>query len=170
MTVHKIGGADAVGYSNYLASTDPLTRRGDYYLSPEGEQVQGVGIWHGQAAAELGLTGEVTREQMLRVWEGKDPSTGEILIRRSAQGEHVAAIDCTFSAAKSVSVVWALASPEHRAELEAAQTRATTTALDHIEASAPLVRRRIGGEVRHQRAAGLVVARFRHHTSLVATA
>lgn len=166
MTVHKIAGEDAAGYSGYLASVDPtITRRGDYYLSPVGEQIAGVGVWHGKAAAELGLTGEVTREQMLRVWEGKDPATGEILIRRSAQGEHVAAVDCTFSAPKSVSVVWALASPEHRAELEAAQSRATTTALDHIEAGAPLVRRRIGGEVRHEHAAGLAVARFRHHTS-----
>jgi len=169
MTVHKIAGADAVGYSGYLASADPVTRRGDYYLSPSGEQIQGVGTWHGKAAAELGLTGEVSREQLLRVWEGKDPTTGELLVRRSAQGEHVAAIDCTFSAPKSVSVVWALADPAHRTELEEAQSRATTVALAHIEAATPLVRRRIGGEVRHERSAGLAVARFRHHTSRLCT-
>ena len=165
MTVHKIGGCDAAGYSAYLASREDMSQRGDYYLSPAGDHVEGIGQWHGRAAAELGLVGEVTREQLLAVWEGKDPRSGEILIRRSARGEHVAAVDCTFSAPKSVSVVWALASPEHRAELEAAQGRAVAVAVSHIEGHAPLVRRRINGEVRHEPAAGLAVARFRHHTS-----
>ena len=114
MTVHKIGGDDAVGYSAYLASREDMSQRGDYYLSPADEQVEGIGQWHGRAAAELGLVGGVTREQLLRVWEGKDPRTGEILIRRSARGEHVAAVDCTFSAPKSVSVVWALSDEPHR--------------------------------------------------------
>ncbi|MBJ7607860.1 MAG: relaxase domain-containing protein [Candidatus Dormibacteraeota bacterium] len=76
MTVHKIGGADAAGYSAYLASRDSMSQRGDYYLSPAGEQIEGIGQWQGRAAAELGLVGEVSREQLLRVWEGKDPAPG----------------------------------------------------------------------------------------------
>src|ERR1035437_10043597 len=123
MTVHKIAGEDTVGYAAYLASSEPH-QRGDYYLGREGRQTEGVGTWHGKAAAELGLTGAVSRDDLMRVWEGKDPSTGEIVVRRSAKQEHVAAVDCTFSAPKSVSVTWALASPAHRAELEEAHSAA----------------------------------------------
>jgi conjugative relaxase-like TrwC/TraI family protein len=146
-------------------SRDPeATRRGDYYLGPDGGASEGTGRWHGKAAAELGLTGTVTREDMLRVWEGRDPRTGDVLIRRGQDGHHVAAVDCTFSAPKSVSVVWALSDPVMRAAIEA-QDRAVAVALDHIERNPPLVRRRIDGQISHEQAGGIAVARFRHHTS-----
>jgi conjugative relaxase-like TrwC/TraI family protein len=166
MTVHKVGPADVVGYADYLASADEeAKRRGDYYLGPDGAASQCTGRWHGKAAAELGLSGAVARDDMLRMWEGRDPRTGDVLIRRGQDGHHVAAVDCTFSAPKSVSVVWGLADAPMRAAIEVAQDQAVAVALDHIERNAPLVRRRIDGQITHEVAGGIAVARFRHHTS-----
>jgi conjugative relaxase-like TrwC/TraI family protein len=126
MTVHKVGALDVAAYANYLTSSKDEERqhvaragtgRGDYYLGRESQTSEPLGAWWGKGAEELGLAGrEVDRGEMVRAWEGKDPSTGEILVRRGGNGEHVAAVDCTVSAPKSVSVVWALSDDEaHRA-------------------------------------------------------
>jgi conjugative relaxase-like TrwC/TraI family protein len=164
MTVHKIAAAEVGGYADYLASHGG-SGRGDYYLGKDGQRSHAVGRWHGRGAAALGLGGDVARDQLLRVWAGRDPQTGRLIVKRSPSGDHVAAIDCTFSAPKSVSVVWALSDQAHRERLEAAQDRAVEVALLHIEKNAPLVRRRVDGAITHEKAAGLAVARFRHHTS-----
>jgi conjugative relaxase-like TrwC/TraI family protein len=164
MTVHKIAGSDTERYVAYLASQGPERRRGDYYLGHEGRPAEGPGEWLGQGAVALGLSGEVDRDQLLRLWQGQDPRTGEQLVR-SAHGIHTAAVDCTFSAPKSVAVVWALGDQATRDRVEQAHQQAVRVACAHLEAHAPLVRRRIGGQVRHERAQGLVIARFRHHTS-----
>ncbi|HUY61343.1 MAG TPA: MobF family relaxase [Candidatus Dormibacteraeota bacterium] len=167
LTVHKVGAADTAGYAAYLASQPPgpgTDRRGDYYLGPEGQPAEGPGQWRGQGAVALGLAGTVDREALQRVWAGQDPQTGDALVRH-AHGTHVAAVDATFSAPKSVSVVWALGDPATRAALEAAHDRAVAVGLAHVERHAALVRRRVGGAIRHAPAQGLVIARFRHHTS-----
>ena len=65
-------------------------QRGDYYLGREGSHDISPGVWHGKAAAELGLTGNVDRDTLLAVWDGRDPRTGQELVRRSMRGEHVA--------------------------------------------------------------------------------
>jgi conjugative relaxase-like TrwC/TraI family protein len=164
MTVHKIAGTDAIRYVAYLESQGGERRRGDYYLGAEGTPAEGKGQWLGQGAAALGLFGEVKREDLLALWEGRDPRSGEQLVRL-AHGTHTAAVDCTFSAPKSVAVVWALGDETTRAAVEQAHQRAVEVALLHLERHAPVVRRRIGGRVRHELPQGLVIARFRHHTS-----
>lgn len=165
MTVHKIAGDDAVGYSEYLASKDHHARRGDYYLGRDGEHGVAPGEWWGCGAAALGLRGDVERGDLLRVWSGRDPRTGVLEVRAGATGQHVAAIDVTFSAPKSVSVVWALARGPEREAIERAQTQAVHVAVDHIERTAPLTRRRTRDGIVHERCGGLIAARFRHHTS-----
>ncbi|MDA8332270.1 MAG: relaxase domain-containing protein [Candidatus Dormibacteraeota bacterium] len=164
MTVHKIAAGDTAGYVAYLASQGPERRRGDYYLGHEGRPAEGPGEWLGQGAVALGLSGEVDRDQLVRLWQGQDPRTGEQLVRH-AHGVHTAAVDCTFSAPKSVAIVWALGDQPTRDAVERAHQQAVQVACAHLEAHAPLVRRRIAGQVRHERAQGLVIARFRHHTS-----
>jgi len=166
MTVHKIAGIDGPGYADYLSGAGGEDRRGDYYLGRTGRPRENAGTWHGLAAEELGLTGAVRRADLLRVWEGRDPRTGEIVVSRGSTGEHVAGVDVTFSAPKSVSVLWALSDLTARSEVEAAHDQATLVALRHIERNVPLVRRRLSeGEVVHEQAAGIIAARFRHHTS-----
>ncbi len=167
MTAHKVAGSDIRGYSDYLCSHD-TGDRGDYYLGRDGERQAMAGVWHGRGAQALGLTGDVEREAMAVAWDGRDPASGSQLVRRARGKEHVAAVDCTFSAPKSVSVVWALSDVEHRAAVEDAHAAAVGVALDHIEKHVALVRRRIDGVLANETVDGIVVSRFRHHTSRLA--
>src|SRR5262245_10769975 len=73
----------------------------DYYQ--RGGEVPGR--WTGRAAACLGLVGEVDADVFRMVLDGIDPATGARL--RRANGR-VNGWDFTFSAPKSVSVLWAL--------------------------------------------------------------
>jgi conjugative relaxase-like TrwC/TraI family protein len=168
MTVHKIAGIDGPGYADYLTGAGGRDRRGDYYLGRTGRERENAGRWHGEAAPELGLSGTVRRDDLLRVWEGRDPRTGELLVARGSTGEHVAGVDVTFSAPKSVSVLWALTDLTERSAVEAAHDQAVLVALRHIERTVPLARRRISeDEVVHEQVAGIIAARFRHHTSRI---
>ena len=81
----------------------------DYY-SGEGEE---AGQWLGDAAAELGLSGEVEPDQLVAMLTGMNPATGEPLgLRAVAGGGAVPGFDLTFSAPKSVSLTWALGGAE----------------------------------------------------------
>ena len=170
MTVHKIAGVDGPGYADYLTCKGGSERPGDYYLGRSGRPREGTGTWHGRAAEFIELSGTVDRADMMRVWEGRDPRTGEIVVRRGATGDHVAGVDVTFSAPKSVSVLWALGDPHLRGAVEAAHERAVLLALSHIEDNVPLLRRRTEDGIVHERAAGIMASRFRHHTSRLTAA
>ena len=76
----------------------------------------------------------------------------------------VAGYDCTFSPAKSVSALWALAPAEQRAAIEEAHDRAVDAAFGWLEERALHTRAGRDG-VRHLDAEGFVVARFRHRTN-----
>jgi conjugative relaxase-like TrwC/TraI family protein len=166
MTVHKVAGIDGPGYADYLTSKGGEARRGDYYLGRGGHARENPGTWHGRGAEEIGLAGTVRRGDLLRVWEGRDPATGQLLVARGSTGDHVAGVDITFSAPKSVSVLWALADRDTRTAVEAAHEQAVLVALQHIEDHVPLARRRISDEeVVHEQVAGIIASRFRHHTS-----
>src|SRR5476649_842820 len=79
------------------------------------------GLWMGQAAERLGLSGKVTLEQFERLREAEHPETGEFLRQRrsadrtaadgSKQSQAVNFFDLTFSAPKSVSAVGVLGDP-----------------------------------------------------------
>ena len=70
----------------------------------------------------------------------------------------------TFSAPKSVSVLWALSDARDRPGIEQAQGVAVAAATSHLERTAAFARRGKGGAVREP-TAGLLLARFDHHTS-----
>jgi hypothetical protein len=84
----------------------------DYYLS-EGEA---AGEWIGSGPAALGLQGTVDDEQLHRVLGGEDPATGDLL--RSTRGTRVPGFDLTFSAPKSVSVLFGICDNEVRGRIE----------------------------------------------------
>jgi conjugative relaxase-like TrwC/TraI family protein len=157
-----------IGYYEGLAQ-DQVRRDGaargpvDYYLDP-GEP---PGRWWGSGWAAVGLDGEVLPEQLQALLEGRHPATGATLGRRfgdqSARG-----FDATFSAAKSVSVLWALnADPWVRAEVTAAHDAAVVAALGWLERHGAVTRRGRDG-VEQVDTRGLVAALFRQHTSRTA--
>lgn len=85
----------------------------DYYLDPD----EPPGRWWGRGRAALGLSGSVAGEDLRELLDARHPGNRSPLGRRfgdaSARG-----FDATFSAPKSVSVLWALTpDPWVRAEV-----------------------------------------------------
>src|SRR3954469_16067235 len=73
----------------------------DYYIGGR----EAVGRWCGRSATRLGLIGEVAGEALNAVLAGVEPTTGTVLRRRG----RVPGFDVTFSAPKSVSVLFGVA-------------------------------------------------------------
>ena len=123
----------------------------------------------GPAGAEaLGVAVErvVAAEDFRAVMTVRHPESGEALRRVGGNGEAVCAIDATFSAPKSVSVVWALASPELRGEIEAAQERAVDRALAYAIEHVEMTRRRLDQQtVVRERAVEVLASSWRHTTA-----
>jgi conjugative relaxase-like TrwC/TraI family protein len=132
----------------------------DYYLDPD----EPPGRWWGSGTGALGVTGEVDGERLRSLLEGRHPATGAKLGRAfgstSARG-----FDCTFSAPKSVSVLWALTpDPWVRAEVLAAHEAAVDAALAWFEDHGAVTRRGTDG-VHQVDTLGVAAALFRQHTS-----
>ena len=121
------------------------------------------GEWIGTGAAELGLSGPVDGEALRRVLAGVDPFTGESL-RSSSSPTRVGGFDLTFSAPKSVSVLFGVGDAQLRVRVREAHDAATRAAVGYLERSAAAVRRGHGGMVVEE-ASGFVAAAFRHRTS-----
>nr|MDJ0498975.1 MobF family relaxase [Acidimicrobiia bacterium] len=130
-----------------------------YYLD-SGEP---PGWWFGRSAAQLGLDGVVDDEAFLAVMAGLDPTTGERLGRRFGDGS-VRGFDATFSAPKSVSVLFAIGDQQLRREVTEAHDRAVDAVLGWVESHAH-TRLRRRGHVVCVDAEGIVVGVFRQHTS-----
>ena len=135
--------------------------REDYYLNG-GEP---PGLWHGRGAQELGLSGVVEGEALIRLFAGFHPHDDRSLIQQQKyqEREHRPGWDLTFSAPKSVSVLWSQADYDARQAIQNAHLKAVQAALDYLEGEVAITRRGRGG---HERlGARLVIATFEHHTS-----
>jgi conjugative relaxase-like TrwC/TraI family protein len=170
LTVVKIAGSGAAAYGQYLEGRTQAAGAGDYYLAGGGERVEAPGRWalgeRGAAALEVDVARAVDAEQFQQLMAVRNPVTGEPLRAGGAGGTAVAAIDATFSAPKSVSAVWALASPELRGQIELAQERAVDHALAHAVEFVPMVRRRVDrSTVVRETPAELLATSWRHTTA-----
>jgi hypothetical protein len=119
----------------YLQKLGEISPREDYYLRGG----TATGLWRGSGAAELGLEGAVNAEGLVRMFDGENPSTGEQLGRRLRK-DGVAAWDVTFSADKSVSLLWALGDEETRRQVLEAFDEATQAAFEYLESVASATR------------------------------
>lgn len=116
-------------------------------------------IWLGKGATFLNLTGEVKKEIMLQLLEGKLPN-GQIL--QNQKGEHRPGFDMTFSAPKSVSLLVGLdAAPE----LVGFHDEAVKFAVGKIEKEFAEARVSRNGEIKFEKTDSLVVAAFRQPSS-----
>lgn len=140
----------------------------NYYK--QGDVVRGE--WQGQLAGRLGLSGEVSPLEFSRLADGKNPSTGEQMVKhrtameyKNADGvvtkavEHRAGWDATFSAPKSVSLTALVGGDERVRE---AHRAAVTTALEELERYAQA---RIGGNKPAETTGRLIAAKFEHDTA-----
>jgi conjugative relaxase-like TrwC/TraI family protein len=150
--------------SSAVASAQYYTR---YLTGAPGED---AGVWTGRQAAALGLTGDVTTEQLQMLLEGRDPVSGDLLGRPlvdrvSSSGvvsRAVAGFDATLSAPKSLSVWWALSGDDGLVECHDVAVRAV---VDCVERYGSTTRIRADGRRLHPETGGLTVAVFRQTTS-----
>ncbi len=146
LTVAKVTAGGGAGYAAYLEGKTQAPEQGDYYLR-DGERVEAPGRWalgaDGARALGVDRSTKVQSEAFKALMDVRHPVSGEQLRAVGANGQAVVAIDATFSAPKSVSAVWALASPELRMAIESAHERAIDRALKHARELVPMVRRRI---------------------------
>jgi conjugative relaxase-like TrwC/TraI family protein len=154
LSIGRVGPAGADYYTTQIARGSE-----DYYLGA-GET---PGQWAGTGAGLLGLTGEVGEEQFRRVLDGCHPTTGERLVP-PADGR-LSGLDLTFSAPKSVSLLWAL-HPDTavRAVVADAHHQAVTDGIRYLESDALFARRGRNG-VDRVPVQGFVAAGFGHRTS-----
>lgn len=130
-----------------------------YYLDGE----EPPGRWWGQATEHLGLHGQVDPEAFLAVMAGRDPATGEDLGRRFGE-RSVRGYDATFSAPKSVSLLFAVGGDLVRDQVVEAHDEAVESVLGWLEEHAH-TRLRRHGHIMTVDSGGLVVGLFRQHTS-----
>ncbi len=138
--------------------------RADYYLSDLGSELPTPepGRWVGGAAAGLGLDGALEAAAFHRLLQGRHPRTERPI---GSGRTTVAAFDLTFSAPKSVSVVFALGGEAAARCVVAAHSGAVDGALSYLERYAVTAARREGAERFVIPTTGMVAGRFTHAVS-----
>ena len=149
-----------------VASVSALTSAGQAASYYEADDYYAEGgfapsEWLGEAAAALGLSGEVDRVEFAELLEGRVAGQ-QLGTTRDGQVEHRPGWDITFSAPKSVSIMAEVAGDKR---LIAAHAAAVKAALGHVEQHMAATRVREGGEVRREETGNLAIATFRHATS-----
>lgn len=126
----------------------------DYYLDEVDRSLYYVtdhaaGVWHGEGATALGFHGQVIADELVAAFQGFAPDGSRSLVQ---QQEHVGkkrqpAWDMTFSAPKSVSVLWSQLDAHDRHRIEDLVMRAAKRALDYLDAECLVTRRGEKGEL-----------------------
>ncbi len=146
-------GVMAGGQGNYYQ----MLAREDYYLNG-GEP---PGRWWGATEA-LKLPKLVTADHLRNLFEGRGVD-GQDLVQNAGSKVRRPGFDFTFSAPKSVSILWATATDELRRDIQAAQDSAVRRTLEYAQEFTAFTRTGKGGSERHR--AKLVAALFEHSTS-----
>ena len=94
---------------------------------------------------------------------GRDPRSPDTRLRSSERDPKIAAFDLTFSAPKSVSVLFATAPEPVAGVLVGCHEEAVRAALEYLQDTAVVVRRGRGGL--HEEQAGLIATAYRHRMS-----
>ena len=155
MSLRALGNLGSGGGAARLAANYYQEHSADYYM----DDVDHQGQWMGSGAQELGLEDAVDRSEFQLGLAGY--VAGE-QVQNAGKENRQMGWDLTYSAPKSVSIVWAGADPSHRQEIEEAHRKAVECAFDYLEANT-VTRRGKGGYIHES--TGLVAARFNHYTS-----
>ena len=155
LSIGKMGGGQERYYLEKVAEAAE-----DYY-SGEGEA---EGYWLGDAAEDLGLQGKVGADQLTAMLTGTDPASGEPFGMQRVSAGPVPGFDLTFSAPKSVSVLWALGGSPVGGEVKQAHAAAVDAALGYLQRTACWTRR--GKDGRHfLKGDGFLAAGYTHRSS-----
>ncbi|HLH13508.1 MAG TPA: MobF family relaxase [Solirubrobacteraceae bacterium] len=153
--------AAAADIRAYLEGERDGAHRGaeDYYA----ESGRASGHWLGGGAHALHLKGTIDERAFDRLAAGQHPETGHALVQRAGP-HHRPGWDLTFSAPKSVSIVWGIAEAPEREAIERAHTRSVERTLAFAEHQALFITRR-GKDGLEREAAYPIVAAYLHGTS-----
>jgi conjugative relaxase-like TrwC/TraI family protein len=176
MSMHKLTAGDGYAYlTRHVAAGDAGLDAGTSLTAYYEQTGNPQGRWYGSGLAGLGRDGvarlhpgdNVTEQAMTAVFrDGVDPLTDDALGRpypRFDDGKRHAVVgyDLTFTAPKSVSVLWALADDATRTTVYAAHRAALASSLEFVEQR--VIRTRVGDAGRCQvRTRGMVAAAFDH--------
>ena len=171
LSIGKVG----LSRKQQLYYEEKVAKGAEDYYTGRGEV---PGRWAGSGARLLGLSGELDANQLSAMMDGKDPVSGERLALRTGRCS-IAALDLTFSAPKSVSVLFAVGDPQLSGALVDAHEEAVEAALSYLEREACRVRRGHNGtqaereagdprgwqRLRTEPTGGFVAAAYRHRMS-----
>jgi conjugative relaxase-like TrwC/TraI family protein len=129
------------------------------YLSGHGES---PGRWHGAGADSLGLEGEASVAGFQAMFEGRHPTTGELLGRPHGRNA-VPAFDVVLRPTKSVSILYGLGDAVTGRAVLAAHHAGLAEAVAYLDDH--LGARRGHGGVQHVSGQGVLAVGFDHRTS-----
>jgi conjugative relaxase-like TrwC/TraI family protein len=147
----------SVGREEYY--TRELATDHEAYLSGHGES---PGRWYGAGATGLGLEGEASVAGFQAMFEGRDPSTGQLLGRPHGRNA-VPAFDLVLRPTKSVSILYGLGDPATGRAVLAAHHAGVQEAVGYLDEHVGA--RRGHGGVQHVSGQGLLAVGFDHRTS-----
>jgi conjugative relaxase-like TrwC/TraI family protein len=147
----------SVGREAYY--TRELATDHEQYLSGHGES---PGRWYGAAASALGLQGEASLAGFQAMFEGRDPTTGELLGRSHGRNV-VPAFDVVLRPTKSVSILYGLGDPATGRAVLAAHHAGVAEATAYLDTH--IGTRRGHGGHEHVSGQGLLAVGFDHRTS-----
>jgi conjugative relaxase-like TrwC/TraI family protein len=159
-SLHTLGGGRDAGlyYVNDPNREARPKSRDEYYVR------DGGGTWWSTGETIVRHGAEIDKETFRDLCGGIDPSTGRPLVRGSGPG-HRAGWDVTFSAPKSLSVLWMAGDENQRAMLQELHRAAVQDALGFL-VKERLVEVRLGqGGYIRQAPVDVIVGRFDHITS-----
>jgi conjugative relaxase-like TrwC/TraI family protein len=147
----------SVGREEY-DTREPATDH-EAYLSGHGES---PGRWYGAGARILGLQGEASPAGFQATFEGRHPTTGELLGRPHGRNA-VPGFDVVLRPTKSVSVLYGLDDPATGRAVLSAHHAGLAEAVAYLDGH--LGARRGHGGVQHVSGQGLLAVGFDHRTS-----
>ena len=147
----------SVGREEYY--TRELATDHEQYLSGHGES---PGRWYGAGATGLGLQGEASAAGFQAMFEGRDPTTGELLGRPHGRNA-VPAFDVVLRPTKSVSILYGLGDPVTGRAVLAAHHAGVAEATAYLDTH--IGTRRGHGGYEHVSGQGLLAVGFDHRTS-----
>jgi conjugative relaxase-like TrwC/TraI family protein len=147
----------SVGREAYY--TRELATDHEQYLSGHGES---PGRWYGAGATSLGLEGEASPAGFQAMFEGRDPTRGELLGRPHGRNA-VPAFDVVLRPTKSVSILYGLGDAATGRAVLAAHHAGVAEAVAYLDSH--IGTRRGHGGHEHVSGQGLLAVGFDHRTS-----
>jgi conjugative relaxase-like TrwC/TraI family protein len=152
-------GKMVAGAEDYYIKT-VASGREEYYTGTG----EAPGQWLGAGRGEIGLAGEVAADDLRSVLAGFAPDGRSLTAGRVRPEGRVSGFDLTYSAPKSVSLLYGLGDPATSEVVKQVHAQAVADSLGYLERRGLRARRGAGGE-RRIGATGFIAAGFQHRTS-----